>query len=106
MRSGGYPRLMTDGAATRQLEVFALGYRDEEIQVRRAIAALDERRDGELVTRVTLLVADPAAETWDVGRVRGLRHALGHRAVELGLPAVSLTLVPESEAEVVEAFAR
>ena len=67
---------------------------------------LDERRDGEPVTRVTLLVTDPTTETWDVGRVRDLRHALGHRAAELGLPAVSLTLVPESEAEVVEAFAQ
>ena len=107
MRSGSrYPQDMTDGGATHQLERFALGYRDDEIEVRRAIAALDERRDGEPVTRVTLLVTDPTAETWDVGRVRELRHALGHRAVELGLPAVSLTLVPESEAEVVEAFAQ
>jgi hypothetical protein len=97
---------MTDGGATHQLEAFALRYRDDEIEVRRAIVTIDERRDGEPVTRVTLLVTDPTADTWDVGRVRDLRHALGHRAAELGLPAVSLTLVPESEAEVVAAFAQ
>jgi hypothetical protein len=97
---------MTDGGATHQLERFALGYRDDEIEVRRAIAALDDRRDGEPVTRVTLLVTDPTAETWEIDRVRELRHALSHRAAELGLPAVSLTLVPESEAEVIEAFAQ
>ena len=66
---------------------------------------MDERRDGELVTRVTLLVNDPAAETWDVTHVRELRHALGHRAAELSLPPVSVSLVPESEAEAVAAFA-
>lgn len=97
---------MTDAGATHELETFAIGYRDDEIEVRRAIAALDERRDGEPVTRVTLLVTDPTKETWDVGRVRELRYQLGCRAGELGLPAVSLTLVPESEAEVVEAFAQ
>lgn len=103
---GRYPRKMTDRRTTSELEQFALTYHDDEIEVRRAIAALDERRDGEPVTRMTLLVTDPTADTWDVRRVRDLRHALGHRAAELGLPSVSLTLVPESEAQAVETFAR
>ncbi len=100
-----YAQSVTEGQMTHELEQFAIAYRDDEIEVRRAIAGLDERRDGEPVTRVTLLVSDPTADTWDVRRVRDLRHALGHRAAELGLPPVSLTLVPESEAQVVEAFA-
>lgn len=91
--------------AMKDLEDFAITYRDDEIVVQRAVAALDERRDGEPVVRLTLLVLDPAGDTWDVERVRDLRHALGQRASELELPAVSLTLVPVSEAETVDAFA-
>ncbi|MDQ6744713.1 MAG: hypothetical protein M3Z27_01630 [Actinomycetota bacterium] len=78
----------------------------EDLTVHRAAAAIDERQDGEEVTRVILLVSDPEGETWDVQRVRELREALGRKATELGLPPVSLTLVPESEAELVEAFTR
>jgi hypothetical protein len=89
-----------------QLELFAEGYRHHELAVQRAAVTLDERQDGEPVTRVVLLLNDPSGDTWDVGGVRELRHALGRKATELELPAVSVTLVPESEADVIETFAR
>jgi hypothetical protein len=41
-----------------------------------------------------------------VERVSELRRELGRRATDLGLPAVSVTLVPLSEADLVEAFRR
>lgn len=90
----------------RALEEFAVTYRSDEIAVRRAVVALDVQRDGEPVTRVTLLVNDPAAETWGLKQVWDLEEALARRAVALDLPWVSITLVPDSEAELVEAFAR
>jgi hypothetical protein len=93
-------------AAITQLEQFAEAYRADELAVQRAAVSLDERQDGEPVTRVVLLLNDPSGDTWDVGGVRELRHALGRKATELELPAVSVTLVPESEADVVQAFAR
>jgi hypothetical protein len=89
---------MSDGTTAQLLE-FATSWDEGGIGVHRATAALDERQDGEPVTRLTLLVSDPAGATWDVAAVRELRHALGRRAAELGLPPVSLTLVPEAEAE-------
>lgn len=76
------------------------------LRVLRAVIALDERQDGEPVTRATLLVSDPNGATWDVEGVRELRQALGRKATELELPPVSLTLVPESEAELVETFSQ
>jgi hypothetical protein len=93
-----YAQTMSDGT-TAQLEEFATRWQDDGIGVHRATAALDERQDGEPVTRLKLLVSDPAGETWDVAAVRELRYALGRRAAELGLPPVSLTLVPEAESE-------
>lgn len=92
--------------ATTQLEQFATSYSDPDLTVYRAAVALDERQDGEPVTRVVLLLNEPVDETWDAGRIRELRHTLGRKATELGLPSVSLTLVPESEAELVDAFAQ
>lgn len=89
---------MSDSAIA-QLEAFATSWESGDITVRRAAVALDERQDGEPVTRLRLLVSDPRGPTWDVSSVRELRQALGRRAVELGMPAVSLTLVPESTAE-------
>jgi len=91
-------------AAMGELERFAINYRDEAFVLHRVAAAVDERQDGEPVTRVVLLLDDPAGETWDVDRVHELRTALGRKATELGLPPVSVTLVPQSEAELVEAF--
>jgi hypothetical protein len=95
---------MVDEAATAELERFATAYRDANLDVKRATAALDERRDGERVTRVALLLNEPADDTWDIDSVRELKQALGRKATELDLPPVSVTLVPESEAELVEAF--
>lgn len=96
---------MAGEAYTTQLEEFAANYRAPDLMVRQAVVALDERQDGEPVTRVVLLLNDPTGDTWGVDRVRELRQELGRRATTLGLPPVSLTLVPESEAELVEAFA-
>lgn len=87
-----------------ELERFAIKYRGEALVLHRAAVAVDERQDGEPVTRVVLLLDDPAGETWDVDQVQELRTALGRKATELGLPPVSVTLVPQSEAELVEAF--
>jgi hypothetical protein len=58
------------------------------------------------VTRVLLLVDDPAGQTWDLDAVVQLRLALARRATELDLPPVSISLVPESEADSVETFVR
>jgi hypothetical protein len=93
-------------AAIAELERFATSYDDPELTVHRAAVALDERRDGESVTRVVALLNEPAGETWDGERVREFRRALGRKAAELGLPSVSVTLVPESEAELVDDFSR
>jgi hypothetical protein len=90
--------------ATDELEQFATGLEPTRLTVKRAAIALDERQDGEPVTRAVLLVTEPEGDTWDVGAVRELRFALGKKATELGLPPISLTLVPEGEAELVEAF--
>lgn len=87
-----------------ELKTFATSYRDREFVVHRAAVALDERQDGEPVTRVALLLDDPAGDTWDVDQVQELRTALGRKATELGLPPVSVTLVPESEVGLVEAL--
>ena len=98
-----YPACMTDDAIG-SLERFATDYRGDDLTVHRVLVALDERQDGEAVLRVVLLLNDPDGETWDVDAIRGLRTALGRKAGELDLPPVSLSLVPESEAELVEAF--
>lgn len=97
---------MTAEGPASQLERFATSYSDLDLTVHRAVVALDERQDGEDVTRVALLLNEPSHETWDAARVRDLRDALGRKATELGLPPVSVTLVPESEAEFVDGFAR
>lgn len=97
---------MVNEKANAELEQFATDYRDEQLTIHRAAVTLDERLDGELVTRIALLLNNPTGDTWDVDRVRALRTALGRKATELELPDVSLTLVPEDEAELVEAFGR
>lgn len=98
---------MTDDTSpTTEFERFAATYCDDEVVVRRAEVTPDVRLDGDPVTRVMLLLSDPVDETWDVDRLRELRVTLGRRAAELGLPAVSLTLVAESEPEAVEAFVK
>lgn len=97
---------MVEDDAAGELESYAESYRDADLAVRRAAVSFDERQDGELVTRVLLLLTDPSTDTWDVDRVRALRTALGHKATDLGLPPVTLTLVAESEAEAEDAFAQ
>ncbi len=97
---------MAAASSFADLERYAAQLSAGDIAAHRAVVALDERQDGEEVTRVILLVSDPDGDTWDVEQVRGLRDELGRKATELGLPPVSLTLVPESEAELVEAFTR
>jgi len=95
-----------DASPTTEFERFAAAYRNDEVMVRRAEVTPDVRQDGEPVSRVMLLLSDPVDETWNVDRIRELRMTLGRKAVELGLPAVSLTLVAESDPEAVEAFVR
>jgi hypothetical protein len=93
-------------ALISRLEEFARGYGDPALSVHQAAVSIDERQDGEPVTRIVLLLAEPSGDTWDIERVRELRHALGRKATELGLPSVSITLVPESEAELLDDSAR
>jgi hypothetical protein len=90
----------------RELERFATSVDLSGLHVHRGSVALDVRQDGELVTRVALLVDEPGSDTWDVEVVQELRTILARKATELDLPPLSLTLVPESEADLVEAFAR
>jgi deoxyribose-phosphate aldolase len=89
--------------AQQQLLAFAREYHARGLVVRDARVFADERRDGEPVTRVVLVVDDPAGDTWDVEAVSALRQALGRRATELDLPVVSLTLIPNSDAALIEA---
>lgn len=95
----------TDDAA-KLLARFAIESDIADVLVRDAQVSLDERQDGEPVTRVVLLLEDPSGDTWNVERVSELRREIGRRATDLGLPAASVTLVPVSEADLVEAFRR
>lgn len=85
-----------------QLESFAKDYHEGDVAVKKAAALLNERQDGELVTRVILLLNDPHDDTWDVEQIRHLRQSLGRKATALELPPVSLTLVAESELKQLE----
>lgn len=78
--------------------------RFSELAIHRTLVWVDERQNGELVTRVVLVVDDPRDDTWDVHHVSELRQSIGRLATGLELPPVSLTLVPESEAELVESL--
>lgn len=92
--------------STDELEEFASSLTAGELRVHRAAIALDLRQDGEPVTRAVLLLDEPRGDTWDVDLIQELRRVLAHKATQLGLPPVSLTLIPESEAEILEQFAR
>lgn len=48
---------------------------------------------------MTLLLDEPGGDTWEADLLQELRTSLARRATELELPPVSLTLVPESEAD-------
>ncbi len=78
------------------LELFAVKYRDGPIVVLHASASMDVRQDQSPIARMLLVLTDPDGETWGVDRVTALRRVLGRKAVELGLPGVSLTLLNES----------
>lgn len=98
---------MNEPEAIAALVRFAETYRDERdaaLAVISARAVLDENAAGESVTRLVLLLPDPEADTWDVDHVRDLRLALGRLGTELGLPPVTLTLVPASQRDEVDAF--
>lgn len=97
---------MSSDTDLRKLEQFSAAQRFDEFEVKRAVAEIGERRSGESVTRLTLLLSDPTADTWNSGDVSKLRDSVARRAAVLGLPEVVLTLVPVAEAEAVEAFAR
>jgi len=88
------------------LIAYARALRKAPLNIRDAAARIDEDQEGDGVTRTLLLLDDPTAGAWDVDEIRELRLVLGRRATELGLPRVSLTLVPQSEADIVEPFAR
>lgn len=99
---------MVTETPTAELERFAKAIDIEGLEVHKAAVSLDERQDGEPVTRVTLLVNDPheGQDTWKFEAIRELKRQLSLKAIELDLPAASVTLVPDSEAGLVESFSR
>jgi hypothetical protein len=99
---------MANETAIAELERFATEMEVEGLEVHKATVVLDERLDGEQLTRITLLVSDPepGRETWEFDSVRELKRELARKATEIDLPSISVTLVPNSEAELVEAFSQ
>lgn len=99
---------MVHETATAELQRFATSVEVEGLEVHKAAVSLDERQDGEPVTRITLLVNDPreGRDTWEFEAVRDLKRRISRKAIELELPAASVTLVPDSEAALVESFSR
>lgn len=97
---------MDSVAALSELSDFAIEQEFEGLRVHAATLGLDERRDGEPVTRIALLVDDPEGDTWALDSVLALRRALARRAAELELPMVAVSLVPESDADSRESFAQ
>jgi len=97
---------MVSDAPLADLQRFAADIELNGLEVHKASVVLDERQDGEPVTRIALLVndPDPLKDTWDFDAVRALKRELARKATELDLPSTSVTLVPDSEAELVEAF--
>lgn len=96
---------MDEEQKVAELTDFAESYEDETLGIKKAVVSLDERQNGEPVSRILLLLSDPDGDTWDVERIRELRLALGRRATELGLPPVTLTLVAESEGKDLDVIA-
>ncbi len=92
--------------AVKEFDDFLYGTEIEGLKVHRSIVAFDEPRDGEAVARVLLLVDDPIEQTWELESVMELRSAAARKATEVGLPPISVSLVPESEADSVADFAR
>lgn len=97
---------MTETEALEHLLQAAEGWHTDLVDVKRAQAEVDVNHDGDEVTRVLLLLADPQGDTWDIDAVSELRDSLGRVATELELPYVSLTLVGESERAEAGVFAQ
>ena len=97
---------MTEDERIAELVRFAESYSDEALGIKKALVSLDENQEGDPVTRVVLLLADPSGDTWEVDRISELRQTLGRKATDLELPPVTLTLIAESEREAIDAFAR
>ena len=99
--------MATEGP-TAKLQRYATELALDELEVHKASILLDERQDGEPVTRITLLVNDPSPghDTWNFDAVRELKRQLARKATELELPSTSVTLVPDSQAKLVESFAQ
>ncbi|MGH2762443.1 MAG: hypothetical protein ACRDLD_07670 [Thermoleophilaceae bacterium] len=97
---------VTDEERIAELANFAESYSDEALGIKKALVSLDENQEGEPVSRILLLLADPTGDTWEVDDIRELRQTLGRKATDLELPPVTLTLVAESEREAIDAFAQ
>jgi hypothetical protein len=99
---------MANETPIAQLQRYATEITLDDLEVHKASILLDERQDGELVTRITLLVNDPGPgkDTWNFDAVRDLKRQLARKATELDLPSTSVTLVPDSQAKLVESFAQ
>ncbi|MDQ3573882.1 MAG: hypothetical protein M3378_04850 [Actinomycetota bacterium] len=97
---------MTEEGRIAELVRFAESYPEDALGIKRALVSLDENQEGEPVTRILLLLADPSGDTWEVDHIRELRQTLGRKATDLELPPVTLTLVAESEREAIDAFAQ
>lgn len=83
--------------ALEELAMFATQGEFSDLGIKQIRLRTEERQDGEPVTRLLLLVDDPHGPTWDLDAVSGLREKLSRRAAELDLPALSISLVPESD---------
>ncbi len=99
---------MDHAQALREFSDSVVGLEFAGINVHRVSLTLDERQDGEPVTRAVLLVDDPKGgePTWDFDSVMALRRFLAERAAQLDLPPLTVSLVPESEASAIESFVR
>jgi hypothetical protein len=53
-----------------ELQDFAVSLAPGGLTVHRALVALDERQNGEPVTRLVLLLDEPRGDTWEVKLVR------------------------------------
>jgi hypothetical protein len=83
--------------ALEELAKFATQGEFQDLGIRQIRLRSEESQDGEPITRLLLLVDDPSGPTWELEAVSDLRDKLSRRATELGLPALSISLVPESD---------
>jgi hypothetical protein len=95
--NGFQPWDTPEDAAIAKFVEFAKGWSTTGLSVRQAKARLDEKRDGEPVLRVQLLLTDPDGDTWDLDRADELEQALRRKATELDLPFASFTMIAERE---------